>query len=60
MHSEFQNKACLRPKSDAFSTRPALDEEGRTRRHERCVRDALDELVPKTIGIGADGEVVWS
>jgi len=24
------------------------------------VRDTVDELVPKTIGIGADGEVVWS
>ena len=35
-------------------------EEGRTRRHGRCARDAVDGLVPKTIGIGADGEVVWS
>jgi hypothetical protein len=39
---------------------PRSIEEGRTRRHGRCVRDAVDELVPKTIGIGADGEVVWS
>jgi hypothetical protein len=48
------------PKSEAFSRRPAAIEEGRTRRHGRCARDAVDVLVPKTIGVDTDGEVAWS
>ena len=49
------------PKSEAFSHASGRAiEEGRTRPHGRCVRDAVDVSMPKTIGIDADGEVAWS
>jgi hypothetical protein len=35
-------------------------QEGRTRRHERWVRDAMDEAAQLTSVAASDGEVVWS
>ncbi len=57
-------RLCRRANQVHILPRPA-SQEGRTRRHERRVRDAMDvassgAMKRKTTGGAADGQVVWS
>ena len=46
--------------TDPMATVMSRLDRGATRRHGRCARDAVDAAMPKTDGVVADGEVVWS
>ena len=53
--------ACAVGQINATDSRVLHSQEGRTRRHERRARDAMDAIgIARRAMVVADGEVVWS